>query len=227
MIWSTPMWNLFHTMCEKCDDDTEKLRKLYELIEYFSHIIPCGLCKQHASNYLHKNKTDSVTLSKNNFKIFFYNFHNSVKKTRKLKLESIDVLDKYKTMNLNEVYLDTIKILLILRLKDTQTVKINKLFIEIFGSAHTKGIDEINEEYVKDDNNKREIFKKIGVNRKQTNKKYIDKLPVKPIEMKKGIFRSSKSRLIKNKQIKNKQSKKSLFLAGGGLLLSILNKNIK
>ena len=27
MIWSTPMWNLYHTMCEKCDDDTEKLKK--------------------------------------------------------------------------------------------------------------------------------------------------------------------------------------------------------
>ena len=245
MIWSTPMWNTFHTMCEKCEDNTEKFIKLYELIQYLSSVIPCYSCKSHASNYLDKNKEKSIFVSKNNFKMFFYNFHNNVKQRKKIKLESLDVLNKYKTMNLNEVYLDTIKILMVLKMKNTHTIKINKLFIEIFGSAHAKGIDEINEDYFKDSNNRQEIFKKITANRKQSNPiedkikdRSSDKLPLNPIETKNKIERNisidiSSKKLptkpienTKSRQIKRKILKKSLLLSGG-LLISILNKNKK
>ena len=201
MIWSTSMWNLYHTMCEKCEDDTEQLIKLYELIRDLSSLIPSYSCKSHSIKYLNENKNDSVFISKNNFKMFFYTFHNSVKENKKkeLELEPIDVLEKYERMDLNEVYLDTIKLLMVLRIgripktttnsnytpenivkMNENTVKmnklfieniakINKLFIEIFGSAHAKGIDEINEDYFKDSNNRQEIFKKITANRKQSN----------------------------------------------------------
>ena len=118
MIWSTSMWNLYHTMCEKCEDDTEQLIKLYELIRDLSSLIPCYSCKSHSIKYLNENKNDSVFISKNNFKMFFYTFHNSVKenKKKKLELEPIDVLEKYERMDLNEVYLDTIKLLMVLRI---------------------------------------------------------------------------------------------------------------
>ena len=210
MIWSTPMWNLFHTMCEKCEDDTEKLRKLYKLIQYLSSVIPCYSCKTHASNYLNKNKEDNVFLSKNNFKMFLYTFHNSVKEKKKIKLESVDVLNKYKIMNLNEVYLDTIKILTVLNMKSTHTVKINKLFIKIFGSVHTKGIDKINEDYAKDPTNKQKIFRKITENRVQTNNKNIHKLPIKAIETKKKIERNISIDISSESPVKPIESKKKI-----------------
>ena len=83
MIWSTSTWNLYHTMCEKCEDDTEQLIKLYELIRDLSSLIPCYSCKSHSIKYLNENKNDSVFISKNNFKMFFYTFHNSVKENKK------------------------------------------------------------------------------------------------------------------------------------------------
>jgi len=237
MIWSTPMWNLYHTMCEKCEDDTEKLKKLYELMQYLSYTIPCSMCKVHASNYLYKNKTDSVVLSKKNFKMFFYTFHNSVKETRKLKLESTDVLDKYKTMNLNDIYIDVIKMLVLFGMKDNYTTKINSLYLEIFGTVHGegeyRGACEINEAYVKDTNNRQKILHKLGVNTRKINKKDIDGSLDKKIEYNKSIdFKPT----IKSNSINNKSRSvntkpnilmNSLLLVGGSLLVSRFKKNKK
>lgn len=224
-------------MCEKCDDDSDKLKKLYELIQYLSYTIPCGMCKVHASNYLYKNKTDSVVLSKNNFKMFFYNFHNSVKETRKLKLESTDVLNKYKTMNLNDVYVDVIKMLVLFGIKDNYTTKINNLYLEIFGTVYGEGAGEINEAYVKDTNNRQKILDKLGVKTRKINKKDIDGSLDKKIESNKSIdFKPT----IESNSINNKSRSKSrsintnpnilmnsLLLVGGGLLVSRFNKNKK
>ena len=74
MIWSTPMWNTFHTMCEKCEDNTEKFIKLYELIQYLSSVIPCYSRKSHASNYLDKNKKKVYLYQKIILKCFFIIF---------------------------------------------------------------------------------------------------------------------------------------------------------
>jgi hypothetical protein len=236
MIWSTPMWNLYHTMCEKCDDDSEKRKKLYELMQYLSYAIPCGMCKVHASSYLHKNKKNSVVLSKKNFKMFFYTFHNSVKETRKLKLESTDVLDKYKTMNLNDIYIDVIKMLVLFGMKDNYTTKINSLYLEIFGTGgEYRGAGEINEAYVKDTNNRQKILDKLGVKTRKINKKDIDGSLDKKIESNKSID-GSLDKKIKSNSINNKSRSvntkpnilmNSLLLVGGGLLVSRFKKNKK
>ena len=205
MIWSTPMWNFFHTMCEKCENDSEKLKKLYELIQYVSNEIPCYMCKKHASNYLHKNKEDSIFLSKNNLKLFFYNFHNSVKQTRKLKLDPPDILNKYKTMNLNEIYIDVIKMLVLFRMKDDHTTKINRMYLEIFGPVYAEGASEINEAYVKDTNNRQKILDKLKI---KTRKMNIDKSSDTKIESNESIDKSRKINIYKSsdKKIESNES---------------------
>ena len=209
MIWSTPMWNLYHTLSEKCEDEVEKRRKVYLLIQKLSIGIPCAICKIHACNYLFKEKKNSVFESKDNFKNFFYKFHNEVKKTRNLDLEGIDVLEKYKSMDLNKIYREVLEMLVLFGMSDEFTKKINELYLESFNDL--EGGVGINSEYFKESSNTNRILKRLGIKTKKISEKDLN------------IDTQQKD---KNKN-KTLSTLKSLLLVGGGLLASKSNKIFK
>ena len=201
MIWSTPMWNLYHTLSEKCEDNIEKRQKVYLLIQKLSVAIPCGICKIHAVSYLFKEKKPIVFESRDNFNNFFYDFHNQVKKTRNLSLESKDVLEKYKSMDLNKMYREVLEMLILFGMPDDFTKKINDLYLENF--SNLEGGVDINREYVKDPHNKKRILKRLGIKTKTINKKDLEITTEEKETKKKDTLSTLKSMLI----------------VGGGLLM--------
>jgi hypothetical protein len=214
MIWSTPMWNLYHTLCEKCEDSKEKRQKVYELIQKLSIAIPCGICKVHAVSYLNTKKKNSIFKSREAFKMFFYDFHNDVKKTRKLSLEPEKVLDNYKSMDLNLIYREVIEMLILFGMPNDFTTKINDLYIESFDNL--EGAKNINREYVKDPHNTKRILTRLGIKTKKINKKHID-----PMDK----TSNSKTKECNSKPTFGNTLK--LLLVGGGLLATKSKKIFK
>ena len=160
MFWSTPMWNLYHTLCEKSADSVEMRKQVYQIIYKLSDRIPCTICKIHSIDYL-KKRDNSIFKSKESFKLFFYNFHNNVKQSKKLPLELEDVLDKYKTMDLNVIYIEVVEMLVLFGMKDDFTTNINDLYLKIFDNLD--GAKDINSAYMKDPINKKRILNTLGI----------------------------------------------------------------
>ena len=96
--WGSVTWYLFHTLAEKIKPeffDQEK-HNIIKQIKQICSILPCPDCKSHAMNYLSKVNFSLIT-TKETFKIFIMNFHNSVNHRHKKKLFTIEeVNNKYK-----------------------------------------------------------------------------------------------------------------------------------
>lgn len=78
-IWGPATWTLFHTLAEKVKDADFNELKTYMFI-YIKRIcgnLPCPDCAAHATQFISKFNPDQFA-SKQNFKIFLLNFHNSV-----------------------------------------------------------------------------------------------------------------------------------------------------
>jgi hypothetical protein len=78
-VWGPIVWTFFHTIAEKVKDD-QFHKMLPSMLMYIKRIcanLPCPDCSKHATQYISKiNETQFVT--KESFKIFLMNFHNSV-----------------------------------------------------------------------------------------------------------------------------------------------------
>lgn len=83
MKWGQPTWFLFHMLAEKIKEE-HFLNIKNELIKIIFDIcqnLPCQTCATHATEYLSKSKIYSIQ-TKQEFKEFFFHFHNDVN-TRK------------------------------------------------------------------------------------------------------------------------------------------------
>lgn len=79
MKWGPPIWFLFHTIAEKIKAD-EFLSLKNEIIQNIVIIcknLPCPNCASHASNYISKVNFNAIN-TKEDLKMFLFNFHNSV-----------------------------------------------------------------------------------------------------------------------------------------------------
>jgi hypothetical protein len=78
-IWGPATWTLFHTLAEKIKDEHFNDIKS-ELLNYVKRIcanLPCPDCAAHAIQIISKLTPDQLA-SKQNFKAFLMQFHNSV-----------------------------------------------------------------------------------------------------------------------------------------------------
>lgn len=101
MKWGEPIWYLFHTLAEKVKEGlfpvikTELLNTIYSICSN----LPCPKCRKHAVEYMDNVNFNSIN-SKNDLKLFLYQFHNTVNKRKNYPLFSyIDLDDKYSKAN--------------------------------------------------------------------------------------------------------------------------------
>jgi hypothetical protein len=102
-VWGPAIWTLFHTLADKINPEAYPIviKSMFPMIINICKFLPCPDCSIHASNFLakvdinkHKNKED--------FKILFYLFHNSVNARKKKKLfpySDIGMYSKYNLVN--------------------------------------------------------------------------------------------------------------------------------
>lgn len=104
MLWGKYTWIFFHTLVEKIKDESfhEYKHIVTSIIFDLCTCLPCPTCKQHAMETLKKRNIHNVQ-SKDELKMFLYQFHNTVTNRKKLKMFDITVLDQYKYGNLHQI----------------------------------------------------------------------------------------------------------------------------
>ena len=102
--WGVPTWYFFHTFAEKITENLFLSKRLecLELLEEICTNLPCPYCKEHSIDYLKKNKLLNVK-TKEELKMFFFNFHNTVNKRSKKKIQNKTVLEQFEKMNMAKV----------------------------------------------------------------------------------------------------------------------------
>lgn len=104
--WGVPTWYFFHSFAEKITENlfNNQREECLELLSKICSSLPCPYCKDHAVNYLSKHNFMEIK-TKEQLKMFFFNFHNDVNKRRKIKQEGIEILNKYKNASMVNVFL--------------------------------------------------------------------------------------------------------------------------
>ena len=105
-LWGPATWILFHTLAEKVKEDKFTIIK-YQLISFVKQIctsLPCPDCAQHATQLLSQYKNYHLIKTKEDFKLFLFNFHNMVNARLKVPPASKEMLDKYKTTVFQQVF---------------------------------------------------------------------------------------------------------------------------
>ena len=105
-IWGPATWILFHSLAEKIKEEryTEiKNELIYHIKEICTHL-PCPDCSRHAENTLTRFKSYDSLNTKDKFKDFLFDFHNIVNTNTGKPQVSKDVLEKYKTTNIDKVF---------------------------------------------------------------------------------------------------------------------------
>ena len=103
--WGYMTWSLFHTLIEllpeKCYNELGP--KLLNIMKSLCTVLPCPECSEHATEYL-RGITFNHLPTKQHFKIFLHQFHNTVNyKTRK-PFHDETVLEQYKKGNIRVMY---------------------------------------------------------------------------------------------------------------------------
>ena len=103
--WGEPTWYFFHVFAEKITPTTymEKQQEIHDLFFSICSSLPCPYCKDHAMAYLKKYKLSNLK-NKEELKIYFYNFHNSVNKQKKQNVYGKDILKKYEKVSIVNAY---------------------------------------------------------------------------------------------------------------------------
>jgi|LauGreDrversion4_2_1035121.scaffolds.fasta_scaffold435531_2 hypothetical protein len=102
MLWGEPTWYFFHTIAHKIKPEhfpTLRL-ELLNMVASVCNNLPCPNCASHATQYM-KNVNFNAIQSKDQLKMLFYNFHNSVNARKGYALFPLSELDaKYENANL-------------------------------------------------------------------------------------------------------------------------------
>jgi FAD-linked sulfhydryl oxidase len=103
--WSIPTWYLLHGIAEKIKEDYYIKNKddIINILNDICYNLPCPYCRTNAIKYL-KSKNFALLKTKQDFKLFIFNFHNNVNKKLNKKIFDKNILKKYKTINLLNVW---------------------------------------------------------------------------------------------------------------------------
>ena len=104
-IWGPNIWALFHGLSYKIREDKFLLHKdtLIFIIKNICATLPCPECSNDASSLL-KSVNFNTIKNKEDFKVFLFNFHNSVNKKLNKPLYDYSNLYKYNDVNMNALY---------------------------------------------------------------------------------------------------------------------------
>lgn len=102
--WGILTWMLFHTLAEKIK--VEKFQNYSSvIISYIKRIcycLPCPYCREDARLYL-SSFNFKLIKSKEDLKLFLFDFHNHVNQKLKNEIPDVDVLEKYKSLDIQNV----------------------------------------------------------------------------------------------------------------------------
>jgi len=95
---------LFHCLAEKINDNSNEttINLLITNIKSICDNLPCPICQQHARTIWNKYQYIKIN-TKEKLKSFLFQFHNIVNNQTKKKKVSIEILNNYKIINLNNV----------------------------------------------------------------------------------------------------------------------------
>jgi hypothetical protein len=105
MKWGEPTWTLMHWLAENVNDNhfnSERLN-IITIISKILRTLPCSLCKNHASEYNKRYPLDKMVYTKEDLRLWLFYFHNTVNNRKKYNVESIDILNKYKSIHITNV----------------------------------------------------------------------------------------------------------------------------
>jgi hypothetical protein len=105
MLWGEPTWFFFHTIAHKIKPEYFASIRLdfLNLCATICNNLPCPNCSSHATQYI-KNVNFNSIQTKEQMKMLFYNFHNSVNTRKGYALFPLSELDsKYENANLVSV----------------------------------------------------------------------------------------------------------------------------
>ena len=106
MKWGEPVWFLLHTLCEKVklDSFSEIRHGLLNIIYIICTNLPCPDCSAHAKTYLDGFNFNLIQ-TKEQLKLFIFNFHNSVNSRKGFPIFKYQDLQKYSTaVTINIIY---------------------------------------------------------------------------------------------------------------------------
>lgn len=100
MTWGEPTWIFLHTIAEKIKDDRFPAirEQLLQKINMICRNLPCPDCSTHSSKYLDAINLRTI-VTKQDLKLFLWNFHNEVNKRKNVAISDRNVLEKYSTAN--------------------------------------------------------------------------------------------------------------------------------
>jgi len=101
--WGNSVWTFLHVLAEKMNPEAYKLNTVYvvEVVKNVCYNLPCPTCSQHARSYLNRVSIESIK-DVEQLKQMLYNFHNSVNLMRGHKAEKKEILNRYKSITIEE-----------------------------------------------------------------------------------------------------------------------------
>lgn len=105
-LWGPATWYLFHTLAEKIkSQDFNRLKnEIIYLIKLICANLPCPDCASQASHILSIYKNYHLLTNKEDLKRFLFEFHNIVNNKTKNEVFNNDILEKYKSGNLSNIF---------------------------------------------------------------------------------------------------------------------------
>lgn len=99
LYWGKLTWGLFHTIAEQIQEPKE-LNNIKKLVEVICQHLPCPHCRDHAKIYLKRKTLDKYVKTRNDLKMYLYEFHNVVNVRTKKKIQPTQILEQYSKVNL-------------------------------------------------------------------------------------------------------------------------------
>ena len=96
-VWGPKLWYFFHIFSEQINDKffIVKRNEILSLLSDICNNLPCPTCSEHARAYLKKYRFHRIE-TKEQLKLFFYNFHNSVNQRTKKEHFPYNQMELYK-----------------------------------------------------------------------------------------------------------------------------------
>jgi len=103
-VWGPPIWNLFHTLIEKVNENAYPYisRQLFNIIVRICKFLPCPECSNDATLFLAKLKIENLK-TKHDLKNTFYLFHNYVNAKKRKPLFNYANINIYKRYKLIQI----------------------------------------------------------------------------------------------------------------------------
>jgi|UniRef100_A0A6C0JG48 hypothetical protein len=107
MNWGPATWEFIHTFIEVLKEDTfiQNRKSIIEFIISVLTHLPCPMCSDHAKKYLyHKNHLVNRLKTKQDLKLYIFNFHNNVNDRTKKTIHNVNILSTYRNKHIVETY---------------------------------------------------------------------------------------------------------------------------